>query len=303
MVAVFEELAIPSRRAILGELRTGPKNVGQLVQSTGLKQPNVSNHLAKLRDRGLVRAQRIGREVIYALATPEIEESVRLAFSPRESFIEEVDLERMAREYAKLSIQGDEPSCAELIDTAIRHATPLLDIYEGLLSPGMVQVGDWYHRGIIDEGQEHLATAITERMMSRVMTAQIPAGRVQKVALLGASANNWHSVGVRMVSDYLRHAGWTVYYMGANVPEPAFLAAVDNHDPDLTLVSVSEAAVEEGESLVRALRAKYPDRQIGVGGRAPGNDPHRFERAGASFVVSSLRQFAELANRFALERS
>ena len=41
---VFEELSEPSRRYLLKEMLDGPRNVSQLVESTGLKQPNVSNH-------------------------------------------------------------------------------------------------------------------------------------------------------------------------------------------------------------------------------------------------------------------
>ena len=42
-------------------LRVGRKSVSELVHLTHLKQPNVSNHLAKMREQGLVRAERSGR--------------------------------------------------------------------------------------------------------------------------------------------------------------------------------------------------------------------------------------------------
>ena len=64
---LFRGFADPSRLAILQALRDGPRSVGQLVATTGLSQPNVSNHLACLRDCGLVASERVGRRVVVVV--------------------------------------------------------------------------------------------------------------------------------------------------------------------------------------------------------------------------------------------
>ncbi len=56
-----------SRQALLEELRAGERRVADLVDETGLSQPNVSKHLRCLRGCGLVTADKRGREVFYAL--------------------------------------------------------------------------------------------------------------------------------------------------------------------------------------------------------------------------------------------
>lgn len=70
---LFRGFADPARLAILEALRDGPHAVGELVDATGLSQPNVSNHLACLKDCGLVTGERNGRQVIYALSDPRVE--------------------------------------------------------------------------------------------------------------------------------------------------------------------------------------------------------------------------------------
>jgi len=69
---LLQGLAEPSRLAILQELRRAPACVSDLVGKTGLTQPNVSNHLACLRDCGLVTARPRGRFVLYALAGRDV---------------------------------------------------------------------------------------------------------------------------------------------------------------------------------------------------------------------------------------
>jgi DNA-binding transcriptional ArsR family regulator len=70
--AVLKTLANPRRLEILHRLATGPCEVGRLAEEIGVPQPNVSQHLAVMRSAGLVEAERVGREVHYRLADPEI---------------------------------------------------------------------------------------------------------------------------------------------------------------------------------------------------------------------------------------
>lgn len=69
----FRGLADPSRLAIIEALRQGEQTVSQVVEATGLSQPNASGHLACLKDCGLVSSRQQGRFVYYALADRRIE--------------------------------------------------------------------------------------------------------------------------------------------------------------------------------------------------------------------------------------
>jgi ArsR family transcriptional regulator, cadmium/lead-responsive transcriptional repressor len=64
---LFHGFSDPSRLTILEQLLDGPRRVSDVVQATGLAQPNVSAHLACLWDCGLVARQRHGREIHYRL--------------------------------------------------------------------------------------------------------------------------------------------------------------------------------------------------------------------------------------------
>ena len=76
---LFRGLADPTRLGILETLRDGPRSVGDIVDITELSQSNVSNHLACLKDCGLVTSKRQGRYVIYQLSDPRVSELLVLA--------------------------------------------------------------------------------------------------------------------------------------------------------------------------------------------------------------------------------
>jgi ArsR family transcriptional regulator, cadmium/lead-responsive transcriptional repressor len=69
---LFRGFADPSRLGILEALGDGPRTVTEVVEATGLSQPNVSSHLACLHDCGLVSREQVGRYVRYRLSDPRV---------------------------------------------------------------------------------------------------------------------------------------------------------------------------------------------------------------------------------------
>lgn len=69
---LFSVLAEPTRLALLQELRSAPRAVGELVERLGAKQANVSKQLGVLHVAGLVGRERVGASVLYQIADPVV---------------------------------------------------------------------------------------------------------------------------------------------------------------------------------------------------------------------------------------
>jgi DNA-binding transcriptional ArsR family regulator len=67
----LKALAHQSRLLILCILAEGEKSVGELEELLSLRQPTVSQQLARLRADGLVATRRDGKTVYYSLASEE----------------------------------------------------------------------------------------------------------------------------------------------------------------------------------------------------------------------------------------
>ena len=76
---LFRGFSDPSRLSILDALRGGALTVTEIVEATGLTQSNVSNHLACLRDCGLVVTEQEGRFVYYQLSDKRVGKLLNLA--------------------------------------------------------------------------------------------------------------------------------------------------------------------------------------------------------------------------------
>ena len=65
-------MANPRRLMVLCKLLEGEKSVNTLADSVGLSQSALSQHLAKLREKGLVSTRRDAQTIYYRLASEEV---------------------------------------------------------------------------------------------------------------------------------------------------------------------------------------------------------------------------------------
>jgi ArsR family transcriptional regulator len=71
-------MAHPKRIYILRILKGGEKTVSELAKSTGIPQANVSQHLAILRQIGLLQTRRDGTSIYYSISDHRIVEACEL---------------------------------------------------------------------------------------------------------------------------------------------------------------------------------------------------------------------------------
>jgi DNA-binding transcriptional ArsR family regulator len=71
-------IADPKRLLIITELRGGPLTVNELALALDLSQSNTSQHLAVLRDRGIVQVERDGLSAIYSLRSKKVLRAIDL---------------------------------------------------------------------------------------------------------------------------------------------------------------------------------------------------------------------------------
>lgn len=71
--AMLKLLANGKRLMILCNIVKEEKSVGQLAELVDLSQSALSQHLAKMREQGLVESNKKGKMVYYRIGSPEVE--------------------------------------------------------------------------------------------------------------------------------------------------------------------------------------------------------------------------------------
>jgi len=74
--AFLKALAHEARLIILCQLADGEKSVSELTRILKLRQPTISQQLARLREDNLVETRRDGKNIYYSLGRPEVREII-----------------------------------------------------------------------------------------------------------------------------------------------------------------------------------------------------------------------------------
>jgi len=72
---ISKTIAHPLRIAIIHSLPDGAKTVNQLTEILGASQSNVSQHLALMRQRQIVKTRKAGANVFYSVTNPKIRQA------------------------------------------------------------------------------------------------------------------------------------------------------------------------------------------------------------------------------------
>lgn len=76
MSRVYQALADPTRRHILGLLRDQDMTAGDLAENFDLAKPTLSKHFAVLREADLIHGEKNGTSIIYSLNVSVLEDAL-----------------------------------------------------------------------------------------------------------------------------------------------------------------------------------------------------------------------------------
>ncbi|MEV1025949.1 cobalamin-dependent protein [Streptomyces sp. NPDC050264] len=110
-----------------------------------------------------------------------------------------------------------------------------------LIAPAQERIGVEWAANRITVAQEHAATAINERCVSAVADAAAPslAGPTRGRVTVACVDGEWHALPARLVAEVLRLRGWSVDYLGAQVPTEHLIAHLHQRPSDAVLLSSS----------------------------------------------------------------
>jgi len=171
--------------------------------------------------------------------------------------------------YLAALLTGDRAGCTTIVQELNTADIPIKDLYLNLFQRSLYRTGELWEHNKVSVSVEHLATAITERLLTLV-EPRIFGGQYREHSVIVACvADEYHQLGARMVADLFELHGWRGYFLGANTPVQDLITMVDQKKPVLIVLSLS--IYSNLPALIKALdavRVKYPDLPILVGGQA-----------------------------------
>jgi methanogenic corrinoid protein MtbC1 len=172
-------------------------------------------------------------------------------------------------QYFAALLRGDMRRCNAIVTGLLEKNIDIATLYTELFQKALYQVGELWEANRISVAVEHLATAITERMLAVVYPTLLSGVKANgRKALISCSVNEYHQIGARMVADIMETKGWDVCFLGANTPADAMLQMIEERPPEILGLSISiYFNMASLHKMIEIVRASFPDLDIFVGGQ------------------------------------
>jgi methanogenic corrinoid protein MtbC1/DNA-binding XRE family transcriptional regulator len=150
-----------------------------------------------------------------------------------------IDLEKAKRRYLQALLAGDLDAASEVVAKLAAAKIVLADVYMNVLAPAMGTIGDLWCESKINVAQEHLATQITLAQMEKLRLMQSVPRPAPYAVIVACVEGESHFLGARMAGDLFQLEGWSVDFLGPNVPTRALVEIVEARRPNLLGLSVT----------------------------------------------------------------
>ena len=171
--------------------------------------------------------------------------------------------------YLSALLEGERERCAAVVNELHAGHLPLRTLYVDLFQRSLYRVGELWEHNRISVATEHLATAITERLITLVQPQLFSGPRRERSIVVACVADEYHQLGGRMAADLFELHGWRGYFLGANTPHESLLKMIAQRQPALVGLSLSISFnLPSLLAALDALRGSFPDLPVIVGGQA-----------------------------------
>jgi methanogenic corrinoid protein MtbC1 len=171
--------------------------------------------------------------------------------------------------YLQAQLRGNRREALRVIvEEGLQRGLSCQAVHE-VIQRAQQEIGRLWLEDRITIAEEHMATAISQVVLSHVYQHAAAAPSNGKQVVVACVEGELHDFPARLVGDALDLAGFEVRFLGANVPTVHLLQMLSEQQPSLLVLSVTMTfnlpALRE---VVARVREQHPGLLIAVGGGA-----------------------------------
>lgn len=178
-----------------------------------------------------------------------------------------IDGKPPAVRYAHALEVGDDVAAEETVAEVLESGVDPIAIVNDILTPAMRRIGGLWERGEMTIAEEHLASAIAARSLATVYPSLFWAPPLSRQrVVIAAVEGEQHVLGAQMAAYVLEGHGFDVAFLGADVPRPRLLEAIERYRPHA--VGLGCTTTDSRGTLLATLSdlQRFPELEVLLGG-------------------------------------
>lgn len=202
-------------------------------------------------------------------------------------------MEEYLKKFNDLLQDQDRYGCIKYAEDLVKSKkVSIPDLYEKILGPAMIVVGEKVLDNELKIWQEHIYASIVRSVVENCYTYVID--EIKKISnpkkvIVICPRDEYHEIGPRMVADFFVLLGHDVTYIGGNTPKEDFVLAIKNIKPDVVAISVSNNYnVIAAKDTIELIKTIVSDFKIIVGGSAFELDKSLYKQINADYQAKTF---------------
>jgi len=197
--------------------------------------------------------------------------------------------ESFADQLFQVLLKHDETAALKVL-TQAKNQLSLLQLFEQVITPVLIRIGEEWYTGNLLVATEHFASNFFRASLLTIFQ-RLPSKRSGPRILVGGSPGDLHELGPLMVSILLREKGYLVEFLGPDSPleDLADYAAVEN--PHMIILS---ATTTESAETLRGFKARLDKNKrpplFAFGGGAFSYQPALVDQVPGYYLGKTLSQ-------------
>ncbi|MCD5323021.1 MULTISPECIES: MerR family transcriptional regulator [Pontibacillus] len=227
-----------------------------------------------------------GFTISQAVSLLESNQSQQTTISEENTTTNESHVESVSDELLDALLRFNEREAQMKLDHAFSLFTPE-KVAIDIVGPILVKIGDLWESNEISSVHEHFASNFLRSRLG-MMLVSMPANHMQPKAVCVCGPNERHELGILIFSLYLKRQGYDVVYLGQSIAPGDVEVIVNELKPKYLFLSCTmKKNIPSTVHIADALKERYPDLEIGLGGFALDTLPHKDKEPVKPYIIGS----------------
>ena len=162
---------------------------------------------------------------------------------------------------------------------------PVEGVCLNVIQPMLIDIGERWHAGEVSVAEEHYVSSFVRSKMFALLQAYQTGGNRGPLVFTACAPEEWHEVGVLLVSVFLARRGLMVRYLGPSLPLEGLAAIAARHHPAAIVLSAqSPETARKLRAWVTLLEGPEPRPLLFFGGQAFNADPRLRARTPGTYI-------------------
>ncbi len=210
-------------------------------------------------------------------------------------------MEKYKLEFIKHFNNNNKDECISFSLNGIKNNLfTIPQLYEEILTPALYSIDECPEDDEDCIWQEHVKTSIVKTVIEcvypEIINQKKEINQLGIKVVLACPEQEYHEIGLRMISDFFTLNGYSSIYIGSNTPRDQVSLAIEKENPKYAAVSVTDYyLLFETQKLIKEVRRKSKDSiKIILGGSAFQKNMNSFNLIGGDVYLKSYEDIVKL---------